>query len=132
MSEVIKDPRAAAWLYLANMTFLVVHEVESAYWHEWALFGLPGGIQLFLLLHLPLFALVFWGFWRVVSWTRGAKAFSILLAVAGIVAFSIHTALIARGASEFRLPTSQAILWGTLLLSLAQMMVAWQSPRPNA
>jgi hypothetical protein len=132
MVEVIKDPRAAAWLYFANMIFLVVHEIDSAYWHEWALLGLPGGIQVFLLLHLPLLALVFWGFWRVVSWTRWAKAFSFLLGVAGIVAFSIHMALIAKGASEFRLPTSQAILWGTLLLSVAQMTVAWQCPRPKA
>jgi hypothetical protein len=128
----MKDRKAAAWLYFANMTFLVVHEIDSAYWHEWSLFGLPGGIQLFLLLHIPLLALVFWGFWRVVSWTRGAKAFSFLLAVAGIVAFSIHAALIAKGASEFRLPTSQAILWGTLLLSFAQMAVVWRCPRPSA
>lgn len=28
----------AAWLYLANATVLITHEIDSAYWHEWELF----------------------------------------------------------------------------------------------
>jgi hypothetical protein len=38
------------WAYLTNATLLCVHEIDSAYWHEWSLFGIPGGIQLFLTL----------------------------------------------------------------------------------
>ena len=54
------------WLYSANAVLLVVHEIDSAYWHEWSLLGLPGGIQFFLVLHLPLLAIVLWGFRQVV------------------------------------------------------------------
>jgi hypothetical protein len=114
---------------LANLAFLIVHEIDSAYWHEWAVFGLPGGIQFFLVLHIPLMAVLFWGFWRVVLWTRGAKVFSFLLAFAGILAFSIHMILIMGGSQEFRLPVSQVVLWGTLLLSLSQLaVVGWCPP----
>ncbi len=123
--------RTAAWLYLANAVLLLVHEVDSAYWHEWSLLGLPGGIQFFLLLHLPLVALIFWGFRQVTLWRRGAKAFSFFLAAAGIGAFAIHGLLTARGGLEFRLPMSQAILWTTLLVSLAQVSVLWKSPPPE-
>jgi hypothetical protein len=119
------------WLYLTNAVLLSVHEIDSAYWHEWSLLGLPGGIQFFLLLHLLLLAIVLWGFRQVVLWKRGAKAFSYFLAAAGIVAFAIHGTLIATGSPEFRLPVSQAVLWSTLLVSLAQIAVVWRCPRPN-
>ena len=38
------------WLYLLNAAVLITHEIDSAYWHEWDLFGIPGGIQFFLVL----------------------------------------------------------------------------------
>lgn len=42
------------WLYLLNLTLLILHEMDSAYWKEWDLFRLPGGVGGFLLIHLPL------------------------------------------------------------------------------
>jgi len=60
---------AAAWLYLVNTVLLTVHEIDSAYWHEWRLLRLPG---------------------RVVEWRPGARAISCALAVlGGILAVSI-------------------------------------------
>lgn len=41
-------------LYILTITLLVAHQIDSAYWHEWNLFGIPGGIQVFVLLNLPL------------------------------------------------------------------------------
>ena len=43
------------WLYLVNTVLLILHEMDSAYWKEWELFHLPGGITGFLLLHFPLY-----------------------------------------------------------------------------
>ena len=129
--DLPKEWTAAVWLYLTNAVLLVVHEIDSAYWHEWSLLGLPGDIQFFLLLHLPLVAIVLLGFRQVVLWTRGAKAFSYFLATAGIVAFAVHATFIAKGSPEFRLPVSQAVLWSTLLVSLAQIAVVSRCPRPS-
>ena len=36
---------AATRLYLANTALLIAHEIDSAYWKEWELFHLPGGIR---------------------------------------------------------------------------------------
>ena len=41
------------WLYIVNLTLLILHEMDSAYWKEWQLFHLPGGVGGFLLIHLP-------------------------------------------------------------------------------
>ena len=49
------------WLYLANSVLLINHEIDSAYWKEWELFNLPGGITGFLLLHFPLLLFILWG-----------------------------------------------------------------------
>ena len=47
-------PDRLLWLYLTNAVLLINHEIDSAYWKEWELFRLPGGIAGFLLLHSPL------------------------------------------------------------------------------
>ncbi len=49
------------WLYLINGVLLIDHEIDSAYWREWELFRLPGGISGFLVLHVPLLFVVLWG-----------------------------------------------------------------------
>jgi hypothetical protein len=113
----------AANLYLGNSVVLITHEIDSAYWQEWELFGLPGGIQLFLILHIFLLGVVLWGFRSVVLWTRGARTYSYLLACAGILAVLIHGGLLAAGTPQFRSPTSVALLIGTLILSIWQIAV---------
>jgi hypothetical protein len=49
------------WLYVANSVLLINHEIDSAYWKEWTLFKLPGGVTGFLLLHFPLLFIILWG-----------------------------------------------------------------------
>jgi len=111
------------WLYLINALTLIVHEIDSAYWGEWELFRLPGGVAGFLLLHFPLLFLVLYGLVLVERGAFPGQIFSLMLSLAGILAFSIHTYFIRRGREEFTTPVSLSILWGTLLLSLAQLSV---------
>jgi hypothetical protein len=111
----------AANLYLGNSIVLITHEIDSAYWHEWELFGLPGGIQLFLILHIPLLSFVLWGYRSVVLWTRGARTYSYILAFAGILAVLIHGGFLAASTPQFRSPASLALLAATLILSVWQI-----------
>ncbi len=32
-------------LYLLNFALLFTHKIDSAFWKEWELFGIPGGIR---------------------------------------------------------------------------------------
>lgn len=110
------------WLYMVNAALLATHEIDSAYWHEWALFHLPGGIQFFLILNLLLLLVVFLGFDRVSRLAPGTKTFSYMLAFVGISAFVIHAAFIIAGYPEFRAPVSVGILVATLLVSITQIV----------
>jgi hypothetical protein len=108
------------WVYLINATLLINHEIDSAYWHEWELFKLPGGIVGFLLVHFPLLLLVLYGLVLVSQGTLAGLIISLILSLSGLFAFSIHTYFIRRGREEFNTPMSLFILRATLVVSLVQ------------
>ncbi|MBE0695589.1 MAG: hypothetical protein IH586_01575, partial [Anaerolineaceae bacterium] len=97
-------PNLLNGLYLLNLALLFTHEIDSAYWQEWKLFGLPGGNQLFLLLNFLLIAVGLYGILPVFRQDRSARFFSLLVAAAGIFAFSIHAYFLVSGHLEFRQP----------------------------
>jgi hypothetical protein len=114
------------WVYILNSVLLIVHEIDSAYWQEWKLFKLPGGLTFFLCLHIPLAFVVLYGLLLVYQNVFAGLIISLVLGLAGVFAFSIHTIFIRRGHTEFKIPVSMAILVATLVLSLIQLVLtAW-------
>ncbi len=105
-------------LYILTTTFLLAHQIDSAYWHEWDLFGIPGGIQVFVLLNVPLMLVFLSGLTRVAQGARQGLGFALALSVVGVATFLIHAAFALRGHHEFGVPTSWAVLCGALLSSL--------------
>src|ERR1035441_9343939 len=106
-------------LYILTITLLVAHQIDSAYWHEWNLFGIPGGIQVFVLLNLPLVLFFLVGLAKVATGVQKGGWYSLTLATVGAATFFIHVGLAWRQHPEFGMPASWAILCGTLLASLA-------------
>jgi hypothetical protein len=111
-------------LYLLTTTLLVAHQIDAAYWHEWALFGIPGGIQVFVLLNVPLVFVVLAGLVGVAAGASGAVRYSLALALVGVATFFIHMGFAWRKHPEFGVPASWVILGGTLLASL---VLGWRS-----
>jgi hypothetical protein len=111
-------------LYFSNAILLINHEIDSAYWKEWELFKLPGGITLFLIIHFPLLFIVLYGLLLVYNQYFSGLIFSLILSLGGIFAFSIHTYFIKKGRKEFKAPISLFILLSTLFVSLCQGSIA--------
>jgi Family of unknown function (DUF6713) len=111
------------WLYLVNTVLLILHEMDSTYWKEWELFHLPGGISGFLLLHFPLYVIGLFGLVLVWQGQRAGFILSLLIAAAGIFAFSIHTYFLHRGHLEFNTHASKLILATLLGVSILQIIV---------
>jgi hypothetical protein len=109
------------WIYILNSVLLIVHEIDSAYWQEWKLFKLPGGLTFFLCLHIPLAFVVLYGLLLVYQYTVAGLIISLVLGLAGVFAFAIHTFFIRRGHNEFNVPISRAILVLTLVFSVVQL-----------
>jgi hypothetical protein len=110
------------WLYFITAILLIDHEIDSAYWKEWRLFGLPGGIGLFLVLHFPILAFVLYGLILVYEGSFWGLIFAGILGISGVFAFSIHTFFLKKGRPEFKAPISIAILVALLITSVAQLV----------
>ena len=108
---------------MINTALLSVHEMDSAYWHEWDLFGLKGGINGFLLIHIPLLVLIFYGFRMLIETNVIGFSISLLLAVCGIGAFAIHWIFLRKGHREFDTLVSKTILSSILIVSIAQTIL---------
>lgn len=119
------------WLFLLNIVFLIMHEIDSAYWKEWYLLKemlkLPVNnvndnkeIQYFLLLHLPLLLIFLWGFSEFIKNNFPGLIISLILSLLGIYAFVFHMIFIIKGRHGFRTPVSIFILASVLVLSIFQ------------
>jgi hypothetical protein len=119
-------------LYVWTAALLVAHQIDSAYWQEWDLFGMPGGVQAFVLLNVPLVLLSFYGLVQVVRAPRVGARFALVLSLLGIDTFFIHLWFIWHGHPEFQVPASLAILSGALVASLglaSRSIQVLRSPR---
>jgi len=112
---------AMFWFYFVNAVLLIIHEIDSAYWKEWELFKLRGGITGFLIIHFPLISLILFGLLAITQWYVVGIIFSFILCLSGLFAFTIHTYFLKKGKDEFNTPISIAILIATLVISLTQL-----------
>ncbi len=110
------------WLFLANATVLITHQIDAAFWHEWELFRLPGGNQMNLLLNIPIIALVLYAHSRVVANIHTGMFFYKLLAALGFLTCAIHGGFMLTGSESFVQPMSIALLVATFVLSVWQLL----------
>ena len=96
--------------FLSSAALLAAHEVDSGYWREWDLFGLPGGAGLFVLLHVGIFFLLLWGYGQVVTGTRAGLLMSFVVGAGSLFAGAVHATFLLLGRPEFRTPVSIAVL----------------------
>ncbi len=117
---MMRSTPALLWLYLLNATVLITHEIDSAYWHEWELFGIPGGIQVFLGLNLLLVMLILYGHQALAMGRNSGFVLSWVLVAGGLFAAVIHTLFLLQGSDAFSAPASLVLLAATFGFSLAQ------------
>lgn len=113
--------RVPTFIYLVNATLLICHEIDSSFWREWDMFGIPGGAPMFVALHIPLIAIVLWG---LIEAARGAHTwrwYSLLIAIAGIGGGLLHVAFLFAGNESFATPFSSTLIVAFLLTSLVQL-----------
>ncbi|PKB22359.1 DUF6713 family protein [Janthinobacterium sp. 64] len=99
-------PRSYFW----TMLFLILHQIDAAYWKEWEMFHLPGGVQGFLVFNLAAIAVVLVGYKHVLLSTARAPFYASCCAALGVATFLIHTGFALAGLEQFHLPLSVAII----------------------
>ena len=119
------DPslQAVFWLYVANATLIILHEVESAYWKVWEILKLPGRITGFLLLHVPVFALLVAGAGMIAVGSIVGLWLAVVVGIGGTVPLIIHGFAV-RIRNRFNLIVTFAVLWTHSLAAAALVVTA--------
>ncbi len=111
-------------LYILNATLLLLHEIESAYEQEWDLLKIPGKITGFLILHIPIIILIFFGLIEIEKGSSTGLIFGIVTGIGGMLPFVVHK-IIVNKIEHFNLIISNIIIYlnilsgaGLLFLSL--------------
>ena len=118
--------------YLITMCLLILHQIDAAYWQEWQLFQLPGGIQGFLLFNIAVLPVLLLGYEKVVCRHPKAILYAYFCASLGLLTFAIHVIFLALGKEQFTLPLSLAIIAGCLISALWQIYGLTQNHDKNS
>ncbi|WP_317847353.1 DUF6713 family protein [Pseudomonas sp. HTZ2] len=108
--------------YFVTMLALILHQIDAAYWQEWEMFFLPGGVQGFLLFNSLAIPVLLVGYRNVLLGTANAMVFAKVCAGLGLLTVFIHTGFGLAGFHQFHLPASICIL--TLCLASALWLMA--------
>jgi len=111
------------WLYIINLTLLLLHEIESAYWKEWEILKLPGGITGFIIIHFPLIILLLYGLIKLHDRTMTGYYFSLITGISGVVPFLVHNVWF-KVNGKFQMLISQWIIYLNLLTGISLAFVS--------
>ena len=114
-----------AVVFIINATLLILHEIESAYWKEWEILKLPGGITGFLLLHIPILLLMFYGLIELVKQSAAGYLFCIIFGFGGLLPFVVHMLLVRKN-DRFNLFISKLLIYSNVISGIILLIMTIQ------
>jgi hypothetical protein len=108
---------------ILNLALVLTHQVDGAYWHEWEMFQLPGGIQLNNFINVLTFIALLCLFVPVVQRKVSGMTCSLVIAAISALVLPIHVGFAIAGYQQFHLSFSIFIIVGTFLLSILQVVL---------
>ncbi|AZZ91427.1 hypothetical protein EUZ85_12050 [Hahella sp. KA22] len=107
--------------YLTTLCLLIFHQIDAAYWKEWEMFQLPGGVQGYLIFNMLALPALLYGYRQGLLKKRNAPLFSYVCAGLGMLTFLIHAGFFLTGYAQFKLPLSIALIIACLVSGLWQL-----------
>lgn len=114
-------------IVVLNLSLLITHQVDAAYWHEWEMFLIPGGIQFFDIFNLVVFIILLACFISVIQRKNSGVVSSLIIAAVSGIVLPIHSGFALAGFNEFSLPVSIAAIVGTFIASVWQIVLTLRS-----
>lgn len=95
---------------LTTLLALILHQIDAAFWQEWDMFHVPGGIQGFLVFNLLAVGFLLHGYRQVLLVRPSARIYAAVCGGTGVATAAIHAGFAAIGRDEFHLPLSVLVL----------------------
>jgi len=111
----------AILIYILNATLLIVHEIESGYEKEWEILKLPGKLTGFLIMHIPLLILLFYGLIELYKETTFGIVVSIVSGFGGLLPFMVHKVFVKKE-DRFNQPVSNIIIYLNIITGIATII----------
>ncbi len=112
---------------VCNITMMIAHQIDAAYWHEWEMFGLPGGIQLYNTMNIAIFIAIIAAAVPLFKRSHRGYACSLAIAAAAALILPIHAGFALEGYTQFHLPVSIAIIVGSFVAALLQAWLTFRA-----
>ena len=110
-------------VYIIPAALLLLHEIESAYVKEWEILKLPGKITGFLLLHIPILLLFFWGAIELGKQNTTGEIIALIAGVGGLIPFLVHKLLVKKK-GYFESAASNISIYLNILAGIATVILA--------
>lgn len=112
-------------IYILNATLLLLHEIESSYEKEWEILKLPGKISGFLIMHVPIILILFYGAIELEKVSTAGLTIGIITGIGGVIPFLVHKIFINR-AEHFKLLISNIIIYLNIITGLVLLFLILQ------
>lgn len=109
--------------FILNATLLLLHEIESGYEKEWEILKLPGRITGFIILHIPIIILLFYGLLEIDRRTQTGLVLGIIAGIGGMIPFLVHKILV-RSDNNFNLLISNIIIFSNILTGVVTIVLS--------
>jgi hypothetical protein len=103
-----------------------LHELESAYEREWEILKLPGNITGFLLLHIPVIFLLFYGMIEIERNSTIGLILGMVLGIGGVIPAIVHL-IIYKTPDQYNLLISKAIIYLNILSGISLLFLSIRS-----
>ncbi len=109
--------------YILNATLLLLHEIESAYEKEWEILKIPGKITVFLILHIPIILLLFYGLLEIEKQSSQGLRLGIIMGIAGVIPFLVHK-IFAKRKERFNLLISNILIYSNVVTGIVTIVLS--------
>jgi len=110
--------------YVLNATLILLHEIESGYEKEWEILKLPGKITGFLLLHIPIILVIFYGLLEIDKLTPIGLILGIITGIGGLIPFLIHKKIYKRE-RQFNLKISNTLIYSNIITGIITVLYSF-------
>ena len=110
------------FFYILNVTILILHEIESGYEKEWEILKLPVKLTGFLVLHIPMLFLFFYGLYFIILYPQTRAIISILSGSIGLIPFLVHK-VIKNKKEHFNKTISNTLIFGNIISGIILIVV---------
>ena len=109
--------------YILNATLLLLHEIESSYEKEWEILKIPGKITVFLILHVPIILLLFYGLLEIENRSSQGLLLGIITGIAGVIPFLVHKIFVKRK-DHFNLLISNILIYLNIVTGIVTIVLS--------